>query len=148
MTSDVMVSVELAAPPATAWDAVARTGRATVAGNRRPRRLRLSTADMTVEVFVPDEDAIGTAVWDGQEFRVSVHLVPRATGRSLLILTAAPMRESLHVFGDSHSRRAHRLAHTALRAFADAVAHDAERDGARPTTVRKGRHSDRAARPS
>lgn len=144
MTSDVMVSVELAAPPATAWDAVARTGRATVAGNGRPRRLRLSTADMTVEVFVPDEDAIGTAVWDGQQFRVAVHLVPRDTARTLLILTAAPVRDSLHVFGDSHARRAHRLAHTALREFADAVAQEAERGGIRPTT--KGRHADSAAR--
>ena len=113
---ETSASIELPVAPADAWRALAGAGNLTAEGV-----LHLEHADVALDSVTPGEAAGGDAHWDGLDFRVAVHLVPRGADQTLLLLTAEGTEEPHGLRSTAHASAAHRRARQDLEALAVAV---------------------------
>ncbi|MFS0698403.1 hypothetical protein AB6N24_00355 [Cellulomonas sp. 179-A 4D5 NHS] len=109
-------SVELPASTSVVW----RVLTSVVEGDQG-EVWHLEHTDVSLDVVAPGEAADGSARWEGLDFRVAVHLVPMATGGTLLLLTADPVAEAHGVRATAHASASHRLARHDLEKVALAV---------------------------
>lgn len=112
-------SIDLPVSTAVAWRALTRAAGAdeTVPGTT----WHLENADVAIDSATAGEGAGGFATWNGIDYRVAAHLVPRGFGKTLLLLTADPGVEQHGLRGDAHASVSHRHARRDLEALAQAV---------------------------
>jgi hypothetical protein len=91
---------------------------------------QLEHSRVAVDAATPGEGAGGLGAWDGIEYRVSAHLVPRGAEQTLLVLTADPGVEQHGPLGEMKSSASHRHARRDLATLAAAVGRLAEGDDA------------------
>lgn len=82
---------------------------------------QLENTEVAIDSSTPGEAAGGLGTWNGIEWRVSAHLVPRGARKTLLVLTADPDAERHGPLGEMRASASHRHARRDLEALAAAV---------------------------
>ena len=90
----------------------------------------LEHTDVVIDSATPGEGAGGLGGWDGLEYRVSVHLVPRGAQQTLIVLTADPDVEQHGPIAELRAGASHRRARRDLESLAAAVGRLVEDGGA------------------
>jgi hypothetical protein len=113
---ETSASIELPVARDDAWRALAGAARLTAEGV-----LHFEHTDVVLDSMTPGEAAGGDAHWEGLDFRVAVHLVPRGADQTLVLFTAEATEEPHGVRSTAHASAAHRHARQDLEAMALAV---------------------------
>jgi hypothetical protein len=113
---ETSASIELPVARDDAWRAFAGAASLTAEGV-----LHFEHTDVVLDSVTPGEAAGGDAHWEGLDFRVAVHLVPRGADRTLVLFTAEATEEPHGVRSTAHASAAHRHVRQDLEAMARAV---------------------------
>ena len=113
---ETSASIELPVAKDDAWRALAAASSLTAEGV-----LHFEHTDVVLDSVTPGEAAGGDGHWEGLDFRVAVHLVPRGADRTLMLFTAEATEEPHGVRSTAHASAAHRHARQDLEAMALAV---------------------------
>ena len=113
---ETSASIELPVGRDDAWRALAGAASLTAEGV-----LHFEHADVVLDSVTAGEAAGGDARWEGLDFRVAVHLVPRGADQTLVLFTAEATEEPHGVRSTAHASAAHRHVRQDLEAMASAV---------------------------
>jgi hypothetical protein len=116
---ETSASIELPVGKEAAWSALASAARLAAEGQQPV--LHFEHTDVVLDSVTPGEAAGGDGHWEGLDFRVAVHLVPRGADQTLVLFTAEATEEPHGVRSTAHASAAHRHARQDLEAMALAV---------------------------
>ena len=116
---ETSASIELPVARDDAWRAL--TEAASLTSEGRHQVLHFQHTDVVLDSVTPGEAAGGDGHWEGLDFRVAVHLVPRGADQTLVLFTAEATEEPHGVRSTAHASAAHRHARQDLEAMALAV---------------------------
>ncbi|KQY47936.1 hypothetical protein [Cellulomonas sp. Root137] len=114
---ETSASIEIPVNPDLAWRALTTAAGAPT----EPPVWHLEHAAVTLDTFSPAEAAGGYGAWNGVEYRVSAHLVPRGARQTLVVLTAESDLEPHGIAGAARAARSRRQVRRDLEALAAAV---------------------------